>query len=368
MRLAVLAAGCPDVLVFQELDHYGSLAAGLAELGYASQLPDRTAAYRPAHLQGFASRDDASRKAFQAHLQETGHAFLPNLGSTAMSIALKRRGLMPGLLQAVKDANLEAQCVDREKGQLRRGMFAGVPGGSEPLLRAAGCEDPASLDDDGVGVFWRRDRLKAESLSAHFNAKGKGVLEVGLKCLATGRSLALIGAHLSSGGSAGEETTRVEQEVDQPEGLAAILRARREAPGGGATILSMDANAHPQLVAKDGESSVWRSLRAAAGASVWDAYFNPRGDEAAAEGAELQAPVTSNKVRGPLSDQPRKIGDHAYCCIDHVFFDPAALKFKGHVLPPRQFASDDAALQAVQPSLSNPSDHYPVVVDFAWVE
>lgn len=217
-------------------------------------------------------------------------------------------------------------------------------------------------------------------MQAHFTAKGKGMLEVKLRYIANGRSLTVFGAHLSSGSTPEDEGKRLAEEVDSPEGLAALVQARCQeaaaeaasassgSAGRTAVVVAMDANAHPQLRAQDGESSVWRSLREAAGASVWDAHFDASGDEVALEGgSKLEAPVTSNKLRGPVSDQPKKIGEHAYFCIDHVFFDPASLKLQGHVVPPQQFASQTAALTEVQPSLRNPSDHYPVVVDLAWV-
>merc|ERR1712216_868813 len=69
-----------------------------------------------------------------------------------------------------------------------------------------------------------------------------------------------------------------------------------------------------------------------------------------------------NKMRGPLSGQPKKIGHHAYELIDHVFYSEG-LELVEHVLEPRVHPSRAAAIDDLIPSLSNPSDHYPVVVD-----
>lgn len=102
-------------------------------------------------------------------------------------------------------------------------------------------------------------------------------------------------------------------------------------------------------------------LRQSVGASVWDDFFDSDGK--AKTDSELHPPVTSNKVRGPLSGQAKKIGAHAYYLIDHVFFDPNFFELKAHCFEPKRFQSRINALEEVQPSLRNPSDHYPVIAD-----
>ena len=49
--------------------------------------------------------------------------------------------------------------------------------------------------------------------------------------------------------------------------------------------------------------------------SVWGAYHDRAGG---ANGAAGPSPVTTNKMRGPLSAQPQKIGEHAYALVDQV--------------------------------------------------
>merc|ERR1712110_947240 len=120
---------------------------------------------------------------------------------------------------------------------------------------------------------------------------------------------------------------------------------------------------HPQIVGSDGVSSCWRSLRNALGASVWDYYFNSEGTPTGGTGVD--PPVTTNKARGPLSGQAKKIGLHAYYLIDHIFFNDA-FKLERHAYRPQQFSSAASALEVVVPALEVPSDHYPVVVDLTW--
>lgn len=73
-------------------------------------------------------------------------------------------------------------------------------------------------------------------------------------------------------------------------------------------------------------------LRQSVGASVWDDFFDSDGK--AKTDSELHPPVTSNKVRGPLSGQAKKIGAHAYYLIDHVFYGPNFFELKAHCFEP----------------------------------
>ena len=58
---------------------------------------------------------------------------------------------------------------------------------------------------------------------------------------------------------------------------------------------------------------MWKALRGLPGAvSVWDAHFGPSGAPKTA-----RIPATTNKMRGPLSRQTKKIGEHMAHVIDH---------------------------------------------------
>ena len=76
-------------------------------------------------------------------------------------------------------------------------------------------------------------------------------------------------------------------------------------------------------------------------------------------------PVTSNKMRGPLSDQPKKIGEHVYHTVDHIFCSEQ-LEFVSMAYDPLILGGQEMALQHLLPSYAVPSDHAPVIADFAF--
>jgi len=365
IQLQVLAAGRPDLLVFQECDHYGPLSKGLAQLGYSSSMPsvdvDSVNAYEPAHLAGYnpAGKPDGAAE-FQDGIEKKGYAFLPNAGSTAMNINLNRESSRARVLEAARKLGLESKVVDSD-GFIKRRSFCGLETG--PLLEEAHI-DPASIDDDGVAIFWRTDRFSAVSLHVRLFPGGihGGALQVKLReksCPA--RHLVLFGVHLKSGDDLKSEESRLTQQVDVAGGLREMVLEAQKA--GDPVVVSMDANSHPQIGADSG-SSVWCSLHGALGASVWDSHFDTLGR--LTKDGPPDPPVTSNKLRGPLSGQAKKIGLHSYYCIDHIFFTPKDFSLQGHALPPKQFPSDVEARGVLNPSLACPSDHYPVIVDLAW--
>lgn len=361
IQLQVIAAGRPDFLVFQECDHYGPLSKGLAKLGYSSALPsaEPVTEYEPAHLIGLSPHTAEGAKGFKDAIEAKGHAFLPNTGSAAMNLKLNKDGNRSRVLEAAKKLGVEDQLCD-VGGAIKRRSFCGFATG--PLLDEAQI-DRCSIDDDGVAIFWRIDRWSAASLDVRLFPSGKGgALQVRLReqsCPA--RHLILIGVHLSSGDDPLSEARRLSEQVDPAGGLRDIVQEAQAS--GEPVVLSMDANSHPQIGAES-DSSVWCSLHGALGASVWDSHFDARGR--LLSDAPPDPPVTSNKLRGPLSLQSKKIGLHSYYCIDHVFFNPAELSMAGHALPPEQFSSEVEARGVLNPSLSCPSDHYPVVVDLCW--
>jgi len=190
---------------------------------------------------------------------------------------------------------------------------------------------------------------------------GGGAVRIDLEDVQTQRTVVVLGTHLGSGDSASDELKRLNDQVVP--GLKSWLQEANQCCDN--TVLCMDANSHPQLEANEEKESCWKVLRSAAGASVWDEYFDADGTPTK-DDVELHPPVSSNKVRGPSSGQAKKIGLHSYYLIDHVYLNPAGLGCLKHVYTPHRFASESDALASVQPSLLNPSDHYPVVVDLAY--
>lgn len=369
IQLQVIAAGRPDMLVFQECDHYGPLSEGLAKLGYCSSLPSSCPAksYEPAHLRGY---DPVKRpEEFQRAIQEQGFAFLPSVGSTAMHQTLSKDGYREKVHMAARELSLEDQLFEGDS--LKRKSFMGLKTGS--LLDKAGIPQ-GSIDDDGVAIFWRSDRFTAVSLHVHLFPGGNGgALKVKLKeRFCSSRDLVLIGVHLGSGDDLKSEERRLTEQVNVQGGLREMTQDAIEL--GEPVVLAMDANSHPPIgVDTNGPGmdspSVWCSLHGAPDkplfASVWDDHFDATGRMSSSSSSQ-GAPVTSNKIRGPLSGQAKKIGLHSLYCIDHIFFSPAELSLRGHVLPPKQFPSEMEARQMLNPSLSCPSDHYPVIVDLSW--
>lgn len=371
IQLQVLASGRPDVLVFQECDHFGPLAEGLAKLGYSCSLPSvdrKTEPYKPAHLAGLNPTSAKGGAAeYREAIEKKGYAFFPNIGSTALNLMLNSSLYREKFAEGARKLGLESQLLDVDKegcAWIKKRSFSGFATG--PLFDEAGV-DPLSVDDDGVAIFWRTDRFTADSMKVHLYPNGQsGALQVRLRENSyTGRHLVLLGAHLSSGDDLKAEDKRLSNEVNVSGGLRDICTAAREAHD--TVVLSLDSNSHPQIGAENSGSSCWSSLHGVFGASVWDSHFDKKGDALVCSSeTSLDPPVSSNKLRGPLSTQPKKIGLHSYYCIDHIFFTAGDLSMEGHVYPLQQFPSGAEARGTLNPSLSCPSDHYPVVVDLNW--
>mmetsp|Transcript_261 Transcript_261/g.608 ORF Transcript_261/g.608 Transcript_261/m.608 type:complete len:518 (+) Transcript_261:122-1675(+) len=337
---AEIVAADADIVALQELDHFVELGQRLARHGYECGFEGAFGKYKPAHLAELPLGDI---NAYLGHLRDGGVAFAPNLPSNARRFAMKRgRG---------------------------------------------------EADDDGVALFWKSGvfelhRLEFLAFEGSASAKkAKGIVKAVLarRTQGTGRKtmpgdgdqVHIIAAHLASGDSVEEETERLEKELF---GSAQVLTTSTQAPEHCAglrewfaasvakapTLLSLDANATPEIRAELGmlAPSVWSTLHSVGGvASVWDRWYESSGIVRA--NAPRPIPVSTNKLRGPLSAQPRKIGLHAHYLIDHIYFGTSWLNHVAHVRPPLGHATAEEALSSLLPTLCNPSDHVPVIVDFA---
>ena len=170
-------------------------------------------------------------------------------------------------------------------------------------------------DDDGVAIFWRHDTfeaLKLDFLAFDDPKRNQGAVRVMLRRKADGMHLTVIGAHLSSGSSPQNEQARL-KECGQPSLRATdgdrsgpslrewYLQSARCTP----TVLAVDMNSAPK-----GGESVWRTL-----GGMHAGTRSALGTHYGADGAPLSTtppPVTTNKMRGPQSSQPAKIGEHSY--------------------------------------------------------
>jgi hypothetical protein len=313
----------PHILTLQEVDKMKQMEKELGELGYDCGLPGRS--YKPAHevlalnVKGSAS---STVNEYFRHLAEVGVAFAPKTKSNARNFALKRK---------VADA-----------------------------------------DDDGVAIFWKRDRFTASSidfLAMDDDKRNQGAVCVELLgaggTIYSAERLTVIAAHLTSGDKEADEISRMKEVIEpslDANGAASAPSLREwfdEASKRGPTLLCLDANTYPD---RPGLQTGWKALRSIPGAQcVWDDYFAPHGAPLPHSGT---LPVTSNKMRGPLSDQPKKIGEHAYHLVDHIFFN-RWLSFERHLFEPLVYKSVEDAWTRLLPSFAIPSDHAPLIVELS---
>lgn len=251
----------PDVIAVQELDHFAECSADLRALGFECSVRQPASAYKPAHATGIdgAGLDDVAR--YAKHLESLGMAFAPTVISNARQYSLK-----------------------------------------------AGRDAP---DDDGVAIFWRSSALEGVDLSflPMKDAKRcRAVVRVGLKRKSDSAQLSVICAHLPSGTKAEDEASRLESLTAPSFDAAArqwagpsLLAWLRDSVNAGPTVFCLDANSAPS---RDEPKTVWRALRQLM-PCVWDDHFDATGKPTGSGVA-----VTSNKLRGPESDQLKKIGEH----------------------------------------------------------
>ena len=297
----VLADAQPDVITFQEMDHMADAMRELAELGYQSGLPN--AQYVPAHTAGIAKGDV---HAYVAHLERVRVAFAADLPSTSRKLALR--------------TNPDA-------------------------------------DDNGCAIFWRAATIAAEHIDflPIGGARCCAAVRARLRRRSDGTTFYVLCTHLKSGDGSEEEATRLSQLGSPSDGTLSLTDWLAQSMASRPTLLCLDANSSPERTEKQ---TVWRLLRATPNiASVWDSAFDSSGRAICAP-----QPVSTNKIRGPLSDQPAKIGHHAYALIDHIYFS-RHFAFIRHACSPLAYSSRKEARMHLIPSLDMPSDHAPVIVD-----
>lgn len=307
----IVAVGSPDIICFQEMDHMADAERDLANLGYVCSLPDR--AYLPAHAHLPDEGKLRDPKAFLELLNSTGVAFVPKTNSNC-----------------------------RKFGRATR-------------------ED---ADNDGCAIFWRASAFAVDKMDflAFDNPKrNKGAVKVVLTRLTDGRQLAVICTHLESGSGDKEEAARLKEVTENSlsrsgkiEGPS-VAEWYRESSIQHPTLLCLDMNTSPDR----SEPQVWRALRGMelGVRSAWDDWVAFDGTK-----RRLSLPTSTNKMRGPLSNQAKKMGEHAYGLVDHIFFGPD-FTLKQHAWEPLVHGSVEKAHEQLLPSLEIPSDHLPVIVD-----
>ncbi|KAL1503550.1 hypothetical protein AB1Y20_012029 [Prymnesium parvum] len=210
--------------------------------------------------------------------------------------------------------------------------------------RKLGSRTREDADDDGVALFWRSDSfdlLSLDFLASDDAKRDQGAVRATLRRKSDGLAFAVIAAHLSSG---------VENEAARLEELTRLLEWY---DSGTPTVWCADTNSAPD---HEGEQTVWKALRRVA-SSVWDDFFDKEG-----RALKQPSPVTTNKMRGPLSAQKKKIGEHTYGAVDDIFIS-GGVSLRQHAWGPLTYESQEEARTHLLPSLDIPSDHAPVLVD-----
>ncbi|KAL1503429.1 hypothetical protein AB1Y20_011917 [Prymnesium parvum] len=221
--------------------------------------------------------------------------------------------------------------------------------------------DP-NADNDGCAVFWKERDFKATRIDfvGLDGKRNESCVRVELERKSDARRFYVICAHLHSGSEPTDELKRLSEICEYtltpagaktgPSLLEWFDQSQREHP----TLFCLDANSEPT---RGDEETVWRAMHKAGLMSVWDEYFDR-------EGRPLKdvVTVTTNKMRGPLSNQPKKIGEHACGVIDHIYYS-GGMEFEAHVASPLEYERSEATRHLL-PSLEMPSDHVPVIVDF----
>jgi len=193
------------------------------------------------------------------------------------------------------------------------------------------------------------------------------------------------------------------------DGILSFVENYSNRRDGSTTVFALDANSRPEFprIEHPGAAADGATTKEPNVTNVWDEIVqHPRlGLESVwVQTSELQKSgkpaksggflVSVNKMRGPASNQPEKIGEHQCELIDHVFTNgrgsrlvesvavaagavvatkektSAATKEENSTLQvaPKFYQSKDneAELNLI-PSLAMPSDHLPVVVDIELV-
>jgi len=349
------------------------MAQDLALLGYTATSPNATC---PAASRGSLFRQED----FLSGLQASSAAFAPYRNSTARKVGIRNKTdklaaneeLHPRLVDLL--AGWDSKEEDPEAFSARLGSSAQGLDGLGQVLDAI-----ASTEDDGVAVFWKEARLRCTGIAYLASSQGDIASSVQVTFQDKARSnleFAVMTSHLASGTGMKQERRRIEQMTG---GAMVTAGPREQVPVAGLrewfeqsaalipTVFAMDANTSPYGEGEPGEESVWRvamESRISGGVgSVWEGLVDVESPPVSKGGTGAEVPVTVNKMRGPESGQPSKIGHHAFDLIDHVFYTKGDVESATHAISPTVYASAEEGQTGLIPNLDMPSDHYPVVVD-----
>jgi len=414
IKATALAAG-PDVLCFQEMDHLSQFVQDPAfGAAYSCQLGDGTAP--PSAPRRSKKKDPSPMRKF---LKQFSNCFVSESFDSAPSAPAHPGELyVPASYGGAGGDDLRP---DNYLAHLLRSRTAFAPKSysharnfrTKRLAKATGAAGDGAadvVDDDGVAIFWKRDVLRPVELGflripSSDAQKSDGAVAVILEEIATQRRVSVITAHLPSGDETKKEMERLAVLVDtktpwtatrtvrgtdgtwteQPYGGAPfdglLSFVQHYADGSGTTLFALDSNSRPGFPPVDAgvdRASVWTAVAARPGlrmASMWVQTGRLAPDGGPPTGT-TGMPISVNKMRGPASTQPQKIGEHQCELIDHVYTNgPRSQLVQGvdvqtgakpYTMPtaPKVYEGREgpAELELI-PSLTVPSDHLPVLVD-----
>jgi len=357
----------PDVITFQEIDHVKQFLEDRDfSAKYTCMVDNKT--YKPPTYtgeKGGSKHDDLSPGKYFQHILDSRAAFAPKSYSNAYLFRSKRDG--------------------------------------------AAADD---IDDDGCVVFWKKDIFIALELGflriPSDSEKSEAVVALTLQHRKTSKRLNVLTTHLPSGDEPKKELERLAvlnnpsanwtarricfdnkdkawKEVpyeDNPKfvGIASYVKhfVDRKQTDSSRTIFALDANSRPSFPriksdSSSDETNVWHTILSQTTLeSIWvqNACIKENGESSDPKNPFV---VSVNKMRGPSSNQPPKIGEHQLELIDHVFTNGKKSELVTHVdfnkkdfvptAPKRYISKEGDAEIDLFPSSTMPSDHLPVVVN-----
>jgi len=366
----------PDVITFQEMDHVQQFLQDKDFSAKYTCMVDAAKAYKPPTYTGHkggSPHDDLSPDKYFHHLLASRAAFAPKSYSNAYLFRSKRDAKAPGTHSTDSTDSID------------------------------------SIDDDGCVIFWKKDTFKPIELGflriPSDTEKSEAVVALTLQHLKTDTMLNVLTAHLPSGDEPSKELERLAvlnnpsanwtarrihfqgkdwKEVPYEKGVHFVgitsyvkyFADRKDSH----TIFALDANSRPSFPRIKSDSSSSQT-------NVWDTILHDTNLESIwVQSSHLQKTgephnskqpfvVSVNKMRGPSSNQPSKIGEHQLELIDHVFTNgqlsqlvtSVDLKKKESVpTAPLLYESKEGEAELhLYPSSKMPSDHLPVVIDIS---
>lgn len=353
----IILATDPDVITFQEMDRLHQFlndpdfsreyTCMVSKKNNRDYVPPRYHDTNP-------ELDDLAQANYMDHLLKVGAAFAPKAYSLARKLKMKR------------------PC---------------------PTNSA----DIAVLEDDGVAIYWKRDKFIAKELAFLHSPQqhSKAFVAVVLQDRRSRQAYNVVTAHLPSGDSKQREEQRLLMLEDvsctwearclcqQPDKTFCEKRFDEQFRGledfvqhfarcEGITILGMDSNSRPLFPPVEPKhTNVWKEMQKSGLQSAWvlSNYLQPNGHVTESY-RETPYVASVNKMRGPASEQLDKIGQHKVELIDHVFTNAPHCQIQTAVnvnekrilLSPQVYRDKASAESSLIPSVAMPSDHSPVLI------